>query len=88
MVEFTRRESLALGLAAASIPILGAGSAQAAVDDVPTKSVKQLEYKIEKGATLSVLRPAKFVDAGRKILEHQYRRTIPRRPASRSRLTS
>jgi multiple sugar transport system substrate-binding protein len=66
MTEFTRRESLALGLAAASIPILGAGSVQAAVDDVPTKSVKQLEYKLEKGATLSVLRPAKFVDADEK----------------------
>jgi multiple sugar transport system substrate-binding protein len=66
MAEFTRRESLALGLAAASIPIFGAGSAQAAVDDVPTRSVKQLEYELEKGATLSVLRPAKIVDADEK----------------------
>jgi multiple sugar transport system substrate-binding protein len=66
MVEFTRRESLALGLAAASIPILGAGSARAAVDDVPTANVKPPEYKLEKGATLSVLRPAKFVDADEK----------------------
>ncbi|HTN10517.1 MAG TPA: ABC transporter substrate-binding protein [Acetobacteraceae bacterium] len=63
MADFTRRESLALGLAAASIPIIGAGSARAAVDDVPTGNVKQLEYKLEKGATLSVLRPAKFVAA-------------------------
>ncbi len=69
MADFTRRESLALGLAAASIPIIGAGSAHAAVNDVPTGSVKQLEYKLEQGATLSVLRPAKFVDADQTVWE-------------------
>jgi multiple sugar transport system substrate-binding protein len=61
-MTITRRDSLTLGaaaLGAASIPIIGA---QAAVDDVPTANVKAPEFKIEKGASLHVLRPAKFVD--------------------------
>jgi len=61
-MTITRRDSLAFGaaaLGAASIPIIGA---KAAVDDVPTANVKTPEYKIEKGASLHVLRPAKFVD--------------------------
>jgi multiple sugar transport system substrate-binding protein len=61
-MTITRRESLALGaaaLGASTIPIIGA---RAAVDDVPVANVKPLEYKIEKGASLHVLRPAKFID--------------------------
>ncbi len=61
-MTITRRGSLALGaaaLGAASIPIIGA---RAAVDDVPTANVKTPEFKIEKGASLHVLRPAKFID--------------------------
>jgi multiple sugar transport system substrate-binding protein len=61
-MSITRRESLALGVAAlgaASIPIIGAS---AAVDDVPTADVKAPEFKIEQGANLHVLRPAKFID--------------------------
>jgi multiple sugar transport system substrate-binding protein len=61
-MAITRRESLALGAAAlggATIPIIGA---RAAVDDVPTANVKPLDYKLEKGAELRVLRPAKFID--------------------------
>ena len=61
-MTITRRESLALGataLGASAIPIIGA---RAAVDDVPTANVKPLDYKIEKGASLHVLRPAKFID--------------------------
>ena len=34
----------------------------AQVDDVPTANVKPLEYKLEQGAALHVLRPAKFID--------------------------
>ena len=67
MQGFTRRQSLAVGVAtlgattlgAATIPLIGA---QAADSDVPTADVKPPEFKIEKGATLRVLRPAKFVD--------------------------
>ena len=62
MTEFTRRDSLKLGamvLGAASVPIIGA---RAQVDDVPTGSVKPLDYKLEQGAALHVLRPAKFID--------------------------
>ena len=66
MAEFTRRDSLKLGamaLGAASVPIIGA---RAQVDDVPTANVKPLDYKLEKGAALHVLRPAKFVDPDQK----------------------
>ncbi|MDR3476392.1 MAG: ABC transporter substrate-binding protein [Devosia sp.] len=61
-MTITRRDSLALGaavLGGAALPIIGA---RAAVDDVPTANVKPLDYKIEKGAELRVLRPAKFID--------------------------
>jgi multiple sugar transport system substrate-binding protein len=61
-MTISRRDSLALGaaaLGAASIPIIGA---RAAIDDVPTADVKAPEYKIEKGASLHVIRPAKFID--------------------------
>src|SRR5579863_6677966 len=61
-MTITRRDSLALGaaaLGAASIPIIGA---RAAVDDVPTANVKTPEFKVEKGASLHMIRPAKFVD--------------------------
>ena len=61
-MAITRRDSLALGaaaLGAASIPTIGA---RAAVDDVPTADVKPPEYKIEKGASLHMIRPAKFID--------------------------
>ena len=61
-MTITRRDSLALGAAvmgASSIPLIGA---RAAVDDVPVANVKPLEYKIEKGASLHILRPAKFIE--------------------------
>ncbi|HET8996721.1 MAG TPA: extracellular solute-binding protein, partial [Acetobacteraceae bacterium] len=60
MQSFTRRESLALGVAAvgaATLPIVGANAAE----DVPTANVAPPDLKIEKGAQLKVLRPAKFV---------------------------
>ncbi len=61
-MAISRRESLALAsasIAAASIPIVGV---RAAVTDVPTADVKPLHLKLEKGAQLRVLRPAKFID--------------------------
>ena len=61
-MKITRRDSLTLGaavLGGATVPIVGA---KAQADDVPTANVKPLEYKIEKGAELRVLRPAKFID--------------------------
>jgi multiple sugar transport system substrate-binding protein len=63
MTDFTRRQSLALGaavLGASTVPMIGARAA--AGDDVPTNPATPPNYKIEKGATLRVLRPAKFVD--------------------------
>ncbi len=60
----TRRDSLVLSaaaLAASSVPIIGA-KAQQGPADVPTANVNPPEYKVEKGASLHVLRPAKFID--------------------------
>jgi multiple sugar transport system substrate-binding protein len=67
MQGFTRRQSLAVGaatfgaaaLGAAAFPLVGA---RAADSDVPTADVKPPGFQIEKGASLRVLRPAKFVD--------------------------
>lgn len=59
MKSISRRDTLALSVAAASVPLIGA---RAAVTDVPTEPVKPLEYKPEKGAELRVLRPAKFIE--------------------------
>ncbi len=63
-MRITRRNSLALGAAAlGGVPIIGGQPAQAALaDEVPTGNVKPLSYKPEAGATLRVLRPAKFID--------------------------
>lgn len=61
MTEFTRRESLTLGATALGAAMLPATQSWAA-DDVPTAKVAPLDYKLEKGAELRVLRPAKFVD--------------------------
>lgn len=66
MTGITRRGSL---IGAATVgATLGMGAlglrgafAQDAGNDVPTASVKPPEFKIEKGANLHVLRPAKFV---------------------------
>ena len=80
-MTITRRDSLALGaaaLGAASIPIIGA---RAAVDDVPTADVKPPEFTIEKGASLHVLRPAKFIDPD-EVFWKRTPRSSPRRPAS------
>jgi multiple sugar transport system substrate-binding protein len=62
MTDFTRRNSLILGATALGAAAIPAGAAFAEVDDVPTANVKPLDYKLEKGAALRVLRPAKFVD--------------------------
>jgi len=61
-MSISRRESLTLAsasIAAAAIPSIGA---RADVTDVPTANVKPLDYALEKGAELRVLRPAKFID--------------------------
>jgi multiple sugar transport system substrate-binding protein len=62
MPQISRRQSLIYGasaLAAGSIPLIGARAADL---DVPTSDATPPTYKIEAGATLRVLRPAKFVD--------------------------
>ncbi len=63
MTEFTRRQSLTLGaaaLGATAVPLIGARAQTG--EDVPTNPATPPKYTIEKGASLRVLRPAKFVD--------------------------
>ena len=65
MTGITRRDLLALGaaaLGASTVPIIGARAQTAAPSDVPMADVKPPDLPIEKGATLKVLRPAKFID--------------------------
>ena len=67
MQGFTRRQSLTADAATLGVAALGATGlplvgARAADSDVPTADVKPPEFQIEKGATLRVLRPAKFVE--------------------------
>ncbi len=67
MHDLTRRQSLTVGAAAVGAATLGATAlpldgARAADNDVPTADVKPPALKIESGAALRVLRPAKFVD--------------------------
>ena len=63
MSGLTRRDTLLSGatalIGASSIPLIGARAADL---DVPTADVAAPAFKIESGATLRVLRPAKFVD--------------------------
>ena len=66
MNDFTRRNALTIGAAAIGAAGIGAtalpGQAYA-VEDVAEAKIAPLDLKIEKNATLRVLRPAKFVDA-------------------------
>ena len=63
MAGLTRRDTLLSGatalIGASAVPLIGARAADL---DVPTADVKAPGFKIESGATLRVLRPAKFVD--------------------------
>lgn len=63
MVDVTRRQSLVIGAGAASAAtLLGRGARAQTMDaGVPVADVKAPSFSIEKGAKLSVLRPAKFV---------------------------
>jgi multiple sugar transport system substrate-binding protein len=70
----TRRGALTLASAGAASLVLP--HAHAAVDDVPVADVKPPEYKIEKGASLHVLRPAKFVDPDQVYWEENTKKFI------------
>jgi multiple sugar transport system substrate-binding protein len=64
MADLTRRKTLLSGVAATTLPLVGAPltGAWAADLDVPTADAKDPGFKAESGATLRVLRPAKFVE--------------------------
>ena len=69
MTGITRRDSLVLGavaLGASNLPIIGARAQDAAPTDVPMADVKPPNLPIEKGASLKILRPAKFIDPDQK----------------------
>src|SRR3989337_1780251 len=57
MSEFTRRDALKIGAGAAA---LGAGGTLIG-GEVAAQASPTLSYKLEKGATLRVLRPSRFV---------------------------
>ncbi len=59
MAGLTRRNTLLSGVATATLPLIGTRAADL---DVPTADVKDPGFKIESGASLRILRPAKFVD--------------------------
>jgi len=58
--EFTRREALALGVSAAAIAATGA-SAQTSSSPIKVADVPAPVFEIEKGASLRMLRPVRFV---------------------------
>jgi multiple sugar transport system substrate-binding protein len=60
--DFTRRDALALGLSAAALAATGA-SAQTAASNVKAATVPAPALNIEKGASLRMLRPVRFVQA-------------------------
>lgn len=68
MHDLTRRQSLLLGAGAIGATALGGRSSLAATMEagVPVADVRPPSFAIEKGATLKVLRPAKFIDPDEK----------------------
>jgi multiple sugar transport system substrate-binding protein len=56
--EFTRRDALVLGASAAALAVTGAN---AQTSNIKTADVPPLKLDIEKGATLRMLRPVRFV---------------------------
>src|ERR1700733_13021611 len=60
MAGLTRRSTLLSGIGAVAAPLMGARAADL---DVPTADVKDPGFQAESGATIRVLRPAKFVDS-------------------------
>jgi multiple sugar transport system substrate-binding protein len=73
--EITRRDALALGASAAALAVTGAN----AQTNIKTADVPAPKLAIEKGASLRMLRPVRFVQADEDVF---------RAPASRSRSTS
>jgi multiple sugar transport system substrate-binding protein len=71
MTFFTRRETLKIGAGMAAGNLLGSASTLA---QVPMKDVKGPGYEPEKGASLRVLRPAKFVDGDERLFNENTRK--------------
>ena len=72
MNDITRRDALALGVSAAALAPTGA-SAQSASTDQGRRRARPQSLRIEKGASLRMLRPVRFVQAGRSRVPRQRR---------------
>lgn len=71
MIDFTRRRGLQVGAGALLASTAFGRSARAAI---PKADIAAPDFKIEKGATLRVLRPAKFVPADETIFNENARK--------------
>jgi multiple sugar transport system substrate-binding protein len=65
MSEITRRDALALGVSAAALAATGAGAQTAST--IKVADVAALALPIEKGASLRMLRPVRFVPADEEV---------------------
>ena len=81
--HITRRDALALGVSAAALAATGA-SAQSTIKAADIAAPK---FAIEKGASLRMLRPVRFVQADEDVFRANAP-SSPRIPVSRSRSTS
>jgi multiple sugar transport system substrate-binding protein len=84
--EITRRDALALGVSAAALATTGA-SAEPAPSAIKAADVAAPALPIEKGASLRMLRPVRFVKADEDVFRATPRNS-PRSRASRSRSIS
>ena len=82
--NITRRDALALGVSAAALAATGASAQPSAIKAADVAAPK---FAIEKGASLRMLRPVRFVQADEDVFRANAPNS-PRRPASRSRSTS
>ena len=62
--EFTRRDALALGVSAAALAVTGAN---AQTSNIKAADVPAPKFAIEKGASLKMLRPVRFVPADEEV---------------------
>ncbi len=59
--DITRRDALALGVSAAALAVTGASAQTASI--IKAADVPAPKFAIEKGASLRMLRPVRFVQA-------------------------
>jgi multiple sugar transport system substrate-binding protein len=85
MKDITRRDALALGVSAAALAATGASAQTASA--IKAADVPAPNLPIEKGASLKMLRPVRFVKADEDVFRANAAK-FTERAASRSRSTS